>query len=87
MISLRREEDPRLVLREAYGLSNSVSNAIARHLEEHTIDSFQVPEPNRILIEQIIGTGHPAYLITTCREGDSTLHWDISWQVLQNRPV
>ena len=67
MISLRREQDPRLVLREAYGLSNSVANAIARHLEEHTIDSFQVPEPNRILIEQVIGTGHPAYLITTCR--------------------
>lgn len=56
-----------MVLRDAYGLSNSVSNAIARHLEEHTIDTFQVPEPNRILIEQIIGTGHPAYLITTCR--------------------
>ena len=67
MISLRREQDPRVVLRDAYGLSNSVSNAIARHLEEHTIDTFQVPEPNRILIEQIIGTGHPAYLITTCR--------------------
>ena len=67
MISLRREEDPRVVLRDAYGLSTPVSNAIARHLEEHTIDTFQVPEANRILIEQIIGTGHPAYLITTCR--------------------
>ena len=67
MISLRREQDPRVMLTEAYGLSKPVSNAIARHLEEHTIDSFQVPEPNRILIEQIIGSGHPAYLITTCR--------------------
>ena len=51
-----KEQDPRVVLRDAYGLSTSVSNAIARHLEEHTIDTFQVPEPNRILIEQIIGT-------------------------------
>ena len=67
IVSLRREEDPRTVLRDAYGLSNDVANAIARHLEEHSLDSFQVPDPNRILVEQVLTGGHPTYMITTCR--------------------
>ena len=48
-------------------MSNQVSNAIARHLEEHSIESFQVPDPSRMLVEQIISGGHPTYMITTCR--------------------
>ena len=67
IISLRKEVDPRIILRDAYGLSNPVSNAIARHLEEHSIESFQVPDPSRIMVEQIISGGHPTYMITTCR--------------------
>ena len=67
IVALRREQDPRILLRDAYGLSSGVANAIARHLEEHSIDSFQVPDPNRILVEQVISGGHPTYMITTCR--------------------
>jgi ATP-dependent Lhr-like helicase len=67
IVALRREQDPRILLRDAYGLSSDVANAIARHLEEHSIDSFQVPDPNRILVEQVISGGHPTYMITTCR--------------------
>ena len=36
--------DPRMILSDAYGLSPVVANSIARHLEEHSIDSFQVPD-------------------------------------------
>ena len=59
IIALRKEIDPRLILMDAYGLSTAVANAIARHLEEHSIDTFQVPDPNRILVEQIISGGIP----------------------------
>ena len=65
--ALRRQMDPRKILRDAYGLSEGVSNTIARHLEEHTLDSFQVPDPNRLIVEQIISGGMPTYLITSCR--------------------
>ena len=65
--ALRRQMDPRKVLRDAYGLSEGVSNTIARHLEEHTLDSFQVPDPNRLIVEQIVSGGMPTYLITSCR--------------------
>ena len=65
--ALRRQNDPRIILRDAYGLSEGVSNTIARHLEEHTLDSFQVPDPNRLLVEQIVSGGMPTYLITSCR--------------------
>ncbi len=54
IVALRREQDPRILLRDAYGLSKEVASAIARHLEEHSIDSFQVPDPDRILVEQVI---------------------------------
>ena len=67
IVALRKEMDPRMILCDAYGLSNIVANSIARHLEEHSIDSFQVPDPDRILVEQIISGGHPTYMITTCR--------------------
>ena len=67
MVALRREIDPRLLLRDVYGLSNDVANAIARHLEEHSLDSFQVPDPQRILVEQVISGSYPTYMITTCR--------------------
>ncbi len=66
IVCLRRDEDPKDVLTKAYGLSEQVSTAIARYLREHIIDTFQVPDPNRLLVEQIIG-GVPTYLITTCR--------------------
>ena len=65
--TLRRQNDPRVVLRDAYGLGEGVSNTIARHLEEHTLDSFQVPDPNRLIVEQIVSGGMPTYLITSCR--------------------
>ena len=65
--ALRRQMDPRNILRDAYGLSEGVSNTIARHLEEHTLDSFQVPDPNRLIVEQIVSGGMPTYLITSCR--------------------
>jgi len=65
--ALRRQMDPRLILRDAYGLGAEVANTIARHLEEHTLDSFQVPDPNRLIVEQIISGGMPTYLITSCR--------------------
>ena len=67
MVTLRRENDPRVLLRDVYGLSNDVSNAIARHLEEHSLDSFQVPDPQRILVEQVVTGAFPTYMITTCR--------------------
>ena len=67
IVALRREQDPRILLRDAYGLSKEVASAIARHLEEHSIDSFQVPDPDRILVEQVITGAHPTYMITTCR--------------------
>jgi ATP-dependent Lhr-like helicase len=65
--ALRRNLDPRSILRDAYGLSEGVSNTIARHLEEHTLDSFQVPDQNRLIVEQIVSGGMPTYLITSCR--------------------
>ena len=67
MLALRREQDPRLLLHDVYGLSNEVCNAIARHLEEHSLDSFQVPDSQRILVEQVITGSFPTYMITTCR--------------------
>ena len=60
IVALRREQDPRVLLRDAYGLSKEVASAIARHLEEHSIDSFQVPDPDRILVEQVITGDHRA---------------------------
>ena len=65
--TLRRQNDPRVILRDVYGLSEGVANTIARHLEEHTLDSFQVPDPNRLIVEQIVSGGMPTYLITSCR--------------------
>ncbi len=67
IVALRREQDPRMLLREVYGLSTEVANAIARHLEEHSLDSFQVPDSRRILVEQVISGAFPTYMITTCR--------------------
>ena len=65
--ALRRQNDPRMILRDVYGLGEGVANTIARHLEEHTLDSFQVPDPNRLIVEQIVSGGMPTYLITSCR--------------------
>ena len=65
--AIRRELDSRSFLQEAYGMSEDVAITISRHIEEHSADSFQVPDPTRILVEQIISSGHPTYLITTCR--------------------
>ena len=66
--SLRRKNDPRVILRDVYGLGEGVANTIARHLEEHTLDSFQVPDPNRLIVEQIVSGGmRRTYLITSCR--------------------
>ncbi len=65
--TIRRGRDPRLLLSGAYGLSPPVTESLARFLEEHTIDSFQVPSPDKILIEQIMNSPIPTYIITTCR--------------------
>ena len=66
-VALRREVDPRTVLTEAYSIGRDSAEIIARHLEEHVLTTFQVPDKDRILVEQIIGGPHPTYLITTCR--------------------
>ena len=65
--TIRRGRDPRLLLSGAYGLSQPVTESLARFLEEHTIDSIQVPSPDKILIEQIMNSPVPTYIITTCR--------------------
>ena len=65
--AIRRGRDPRVLLSGAYGLSDPVTEALARFLEEHTIDSIQVPSPDKILIEQIMNSPIPTYIITTCR--------------------
>ena len=65
--AIRRKRDPRLLLTNAYGLSRPVSEALARFLEEHTIETFQVPSRDRILFEQITTSPVPTYIITTCR--------------------
>lgn len=66
VIALRRQDDPRRVLTRAHGLSQPVAEAIAQHLENHVLESFQAPSPNRVLIEQIIGAV-PTYIVTTGR--------------------
>ena len=65
--ALRKQFDPLLILKDVYGLSEGVANTIARHLQEHTLDSFQVPDPNRIIIEEVVSGGMPTYMITSCR--------------------
>ncbi|MEE2747260.1 MAG: hypothetical protein VX473_02195 [Candidatus Thermoplasmatota archaeon] len=65
--TIRRGRDPRLLLSGAYGLSQPVTESLARFLEEHTIDSIQVPSPDKILFEQIMNSPIPTYIITTCR--------------------
>ena len=55
------------MLTEAYSIGRDSAEIIARHLEEHVLTTFQVPDKDRILVEQIIGGPHPTYLITTCR--------------------
>ncbi len=67
VVGIRRQMDPRIILREVYGLSDEVSSTLARHLEEHTMDSFQVPDSNKLLVEQVVSGGMPTYLISTCR--------------------
>jgi len=63
---VRRGGDPRLLFTEVYGLSKPVSNSLARFLEEHLDETFQVPSEERIIIEQTEG-GMPTYIVTTCR--------------------
>ncbi len=65
--ALRKQFDPRVILRDVYGLGEGVANTIARHLEEHTLDSFQIPDPNRLIIEEVVSGGMPTYMITSCR--------------------
>jgi ATP-dependent Lhr-like helicase len=65
--AIRRGRDPRLLLSGAYALSKPVAESLARFLEEHTVDSIQVPSHDRIMFEQIITAPVPTYIITTCR--------------------
>ena len=82
--ALRKQFDPLLILKDVYGLSEGVANTIARHLQEHTLDSFQVPDPNRIIIEEVVSGGMPTYMITSCRGRDSIQHLVTSWLDWQN---
>ncbi len=66
MLALRRQRDPRRLLKEGYGLSGPISEAVARFMELHVAESFEVPGPNRIMMEQIQG-GLTTYMVTTCR--------------------
>ncbi|HJM20029.1 MAG TPA: DEAD/DEAH box helicase, partial [Candidatus Thalassarchaeaceae archaeon] len=66
MLALRRQRDPRRLLKEGYGLSSPISEAVARFMEQHVAESFEVPGPNRIMMEQILG-GATTYMVTTCR--------------------
>ena len=66
-LALRKEMDPMLVLTDAYGLSNQVASAIDRYLREHAHDTMQVPSQDRILVEELMRSANPTYLITTCR--------------------
>jgi len=66
MLALRRQRDPRRLLKEGYGLSSRISEAVARFMEQHVAESFEVPGPNRIMMEQIVGGG-TTYMVTTCR--------------------
>ncbi|MBO57996.1 MAG: hypothetical protein CMA77_03255 [Euryarchaeota archaeon] len=66
MLALRRQRDPRRLLKEGYGLSSKISEAVARFMEQHVAESFEVPGPNRIMMEQIVGGG-TTYMVTTCR--------------------
>ena len=65
--AIRRGRDPRLLLSNAYGLSQPVAESLARFLEEHAVESIQVPSPDKIMIEQIMNSPVPTYIITTCR--------------------
>ena len=65
--TIRRGRDPRTLLSSAYGLSQPVTDSLARYLEEHTIDTFQVPSPDKILIEQMTNSPIPTYIISTGR--------------------
>ncbi len=66
MLALRRQRDPRRLLMEGYGLSRKISESVARFMEQHVAESFEVPGPNRIMMEQIVG-GVTTYMVTTCR--------------------
>ncbi len=66
MLALRRQRDPRRLLKEGYGLSSPVSESVARFMEQHVAETFEVPGPNRIMMEQIMG-GTTTYMVTTCR--------------------
>ena len=66
MLALRRQRDPRRLLMEGYGLSRQISESVARFMEQHVAESFEVPGPNRIMMEQIVG-GVTTYMVTTCR--------------------
>ena len=64
---VRIQKDPRQVFEQIYKLSPSVSNSLAEFLEEHLRETFLVPTPNRILIEEVESQGLPTYVVTTCR--------------------
>ncbi len=66
MLALRRQRDPRRLLMEGFGLSRQISESVARFMEQHVAESFEVPGPNRIMMEQIVG-GVTTYMVTTCR--------------------
>ena len=59
--------DVRTLLTEVYGLNRPVSNALANYLDEHCATTFQVPSRDRIMIEQIVASPLPTYIVTTCR--------------------
>ncbi|MDP7000894.1 MAG: DEAD/DEAH box helicase, partial [Candidatus Poseidoniaceae archaeon] len=66
IVTIRMGNDIDDLLTRVYGLSAPVAKAITRFFDEHTIDSFQAPSAQRLLVEQILG-GMPTYLVTTGR--------------------
>ena len=83
-VALRREVDPRTVLTEAYSLGRDSAEVIARHLEEHVLTTFQVPDKDRILVEQIIGGAHRPTLSPRAEGAGSTRPSVTSWPDWRN---
>ena len=63
----RMNFDVRTLLTDVYKLNKPVSNALANYLDEHCATTFQVPSRDRILIEQVVTSPLPTYIVTTCR--------------------
>ena len=64
--AIRRGRDPRLPLQCIWSITTCCRISCTL-FEEHAVESIQVPSPDNILIEQIMNSPVPTYIITTCR--------------------